>query len=73
MPPPRSTVILLLGDIADTTWRMFIPTIGGGLIGWWADSLWHTTPWLSLAGVALGALVAGGLIWQQLKKVDNAN
>jgi len=70
-PPPRSTVILLLGDIADTTWRMFVPTIGFGALGFWADGSMHTTPWLSIAGVILGALLAGALIWQQLKKVDN--
>lgn len=70
-PPDRSTVLLLLGTMVDTTWRMFVPTAAGGLMGWWGDSIWHTAPWLSIAGVALGAVVAGALIWQQLKQVDN--
>lgn len=27
-------------------------------VGWWADSQWKTTPWLTIAGVVLGFLVA---------------
>ncbi len=24
------------------------------LLGWWLDNRWHTAPWLTLAGLALG-------------------
>ena len=72
-PTSSSTVILLLGDIADTTWRMFVPTLGLGALGFWADMIWHTAPWLSIIGVIIGAALAGALVWQQLKKVDNDN
>lgn len=32
-PPSLSTVTLLLRTIGDTTWRMFIPTIGMTILG----------------------------------------
>lgn len=69
--PPKSTVLLLLGDIADTTWRMFLSPILGGLAGWWADNTWHTFPWLSILGVVLGCGVTALLIKQLLQKVEN--
>lgn len=70
-PPAKSTVILLLVDIADTTWRMFVPPIVGGLLGWWADSTWHLFPWLTLVGLALGCVVTAVFIRNLLKKVKN--
>lgn len=70
-PPEKSTVILLLMDIADTTWRMFVPPLIGGLLGWWADSAWHLFPWLSLTGVALGCVMSAMFIRNLLKKVKN--
>lgn len=71
-PPEKSTVILLLTDIADTTWRMFMPTLGGAALGWWADSQWKTSPWLALGGLGLGVLASAFLVKQQLDKVKNA-
>ena len=38
LPPTKNAAILLLGDIADTTWRMFLPTIAGIVVGAAADS-----------------------------------
>jgi len=70
--PPQSTVFMLLGDIADTTWRMFLTPIIGGLLGWWADTSWHTFPWLSIAGVLLGCVGSALFIKQLLQKVGNA-
>jgi len=69
-PPNNSTVLLLLGDIADTTWRMFGPIILLAGIGMWADSHLHSSPYLAIAGVILGSIVAAVLIRQQLKKVQ---
>lgn len=70
--PPKSTVVLMLGDIADTTWRMFLLPLVGALLGWWADNSWHTFPWLSIAGVILGCVGSAVLIKQLLHKVGNA-
>lgn len=69
-PPEKSTVILLLKAAADTTWRMFVPTIGGTLLGVTIDKSAGTLPWwtiiISLIGVTLTVL----LIRDQLKKLQ---
>jgi ATP synthase protein I len=69
-PPERSTVILLLGTIGDTTWRMFIPTIGLTVLGLLADKQFHTTPWIMTLGIILGTLIAALLVRRQMKKVN---
>ena len=70
-PPDKSTVILLLGDIGDTTWRMFVPTIGLTVLGLFADKQLQTTPWLMTAGIIIGTVLAGVLVRRQLKKVKD--
>ena len=69
-PPNSSTVILLLRDIGDTTWRMFIPTIGFTLLGVWTDSLLDSKPIGLIIGVIVGGLAAFWLIRMQLKTID---
>jgi len=69
-PPDSSTVILLLGTIADTTWRMFVPTLGFAALGLWADVSWNTGPLWSLTGVFTGIVIAGLLVRQQFKKIQ---
>ncbi len=69
VPPEQSTVVLLLGTIADTTWRMFIPTIGLTILGLLVDKVLHTTPWIMTAGIVLGAFTAYVLVRRQIKKV----
>lgn len=68
--PPQQTVILLLTDIADTTWRMFVPTLSLGGLGYWGDTTWHTAPWLAVGGVIVGAGIAAILVKQQLHEVE---
>lgn len=70
VPPERSTVILLLGDIGDTTWRMFVPTIGLTLAGLYIDEQVHSKPWFMVGGIILGAVCAGYLVKRQLQKVN---
>lgn len=72
-PPDKSTVILLLGDIADTTWRMFVPTIGSIGLGFWADHSWGTGPWLTIIGIVVGIGATTFLIKQQFQKVKDVN
>lgn len=67
-PPGRSAVVLLLADIASTTWRMFVPTVGGMSVGYFADKAYDTKPWLFVAGLVLGIVVAALLVTSQLKK-----
>jgi hypothetical protein len=69
-PPEKSTVILLLGDIGDTTWRMFVPTIGFTLVGLYADTMFGTKPWLMVTGIIIGSIFAGLLVKKQLQKVN---
>lgn len=68
-PPDRSTVILLLSTIGDTTWRMFVPTIGFTILGVIADRQLGTKPWMTTLGIIIGVIVAGLLVRRQLQKV----
>jgi len=69
MPPKSSTVILLLLTFADTTWRLFIPSVGFTLLGVLLDKQLGTTPWAMIAGVIIGVAAAIGLVRLQMKKV----
>lgn len=69
-PTEKSPVILLLSDLGDTTWRMFVPTVGLAFAGFYLDGVWGTKPWLMLTGATLGAVLAGLLIRKQLRKVN---
>jgi hypothetical protein len=68
-PPDSSTVILLLGTIGDTTWRMFVPIIGLTVFGLLADKRFHTTPWIMVLGIVIGIYFAYMLVKRQIKKV----
>ena len=69
-PPEKSTVILLISDIGDVTWRMFVPTVGLALVGMYADRQYETGPWIMLVGASIGAVIAGFLIKKQLQRVN---
>lgn len=64
-----SPTILLLGDIADVTWRMFVPTIGLTLLGKYIDGLSHSAPLFLICGIILGASLSILLVIRQLKRV----
>lgn len=64
--PDRSTVVFMLSTIADTTWRMFVPTIGLTFLGWMADKQWGTKPWLFILGIIVGATISALLVRRQL-------
>lgn len=66
-PKDNSTVILLLGTMADTTWRMFIPSIIGIAGGYFLDEKIGTAPWMFIVGTVLGCTIAGLLIKRQLQ------
>jgi hypothetical protein len=68
-PPNQSAVILLLGTMADTTWRMFLPTLGGTGLGLWADNGSHTGPLWTLVGLGIGIVITSLLVRQQLTRV----
>ena len=60
---------VILATIGDTTWRMFVPTIGFTLIGLAADYCYGTKPWLMVAGIALGFAVSFSLVWLQVAQI----
>jgi hypothetical protein len=69
-PNKNSTVVLLLGTIADTTWRMFVPIIGGMLLGLWIDKSHGTLPWATIILTIIGIAWATELIRRQLTNVN---
>lgn len=74
-PRPRGksrqpSAVILLVTAADTTWRMFVPTLGGTVFGLWLDGQLNSEPWFSISGLALGTLLTALLIHQQYKKVN---
>lgn len=66
--PTNSPVVLLLGTIGDTTWRMFVPTIGLMVAGYYSDQAFGTKPWLFITGAVIGFAIAGMLIKQLLHR-----
>jgi len=64
----RSDGLYLITSMADTTWRMFIPTVGLLLAGNALDDKLHTHPWLMLAGAAIGGWISAVLIKRQIAK-----
>jgi energy-converting hydrogenase Eha subunit E len=68
VPPSSSTVIFLLLTMADTTWRLFVPTVGLTIVGLLLDKQLATTPWLMLVGIVVGSALAIILVRAQIKK-----
>ena len=60
------TARVLLGTIGDTTWRVFVPSIGFTLLGVWGDTVFATKPWLMICGVVFGFVMAGVLVKRQI-------
>ena len=70
-PPAKSAAVLLLSDIANTTWRMFIPSVGLTMLGLYLDSQWHTSPVLMIIGIIAGGGISALLVYRQLKRVNS--
>lgn len=69
VPPSSSTVIFLLLTMADTTWRLFVPSVGLTVTGLLLDKQLGTTPWVMIAGIVAGSALAIILVRAQIKKV----
>lgn len=67
----NATTMFLM--IADTTARLFVPTIGGTILGLWADHTWGTKPWMTITGVVFGAVIAFLLVNAQLRSIKMAD
>jgi F0F1-type ATP synthase assembly protein I len=64
---PASVSILFL----DTSTRLFVPSVGGTVLGVWADNSWGAKPWMTLIGVSLGTVIAFSLVYLQIKSIKN--
>lgn len=64
----ESPTLALLAGMADTTWRMFAPTLPLIILGNWLDDKYSTRPWLMLVGALVGGAVAALLIRAQLRR-----
>jgi multisubunit Na+/H+ antiporter MnhC subunit len=69
--PPTITkgAILLLLTIADTTWRAFVPTIGGTILGVTLDNALGTAPVVTTISIIVGFAVSALLITLQIRAV----
>ena len=68
----QSHVALLALTIVDTSWRMFIPTIGGTAVGIGLDHYFKTVPLMTIILITLGVIASGILIYRQLRGINNA-
>jgi len=66
---PHRAAILLLMTIADTTWRAFVPTIGGTFLGVWLDNILDVAPLMTIIMVLLGFALSAFLIIMQIRSV----
>lgn len=67
--PEADTVMTIVGTIGDTTWRMFVPSVGFTLLGVWLDGQLGSKPWLMAIGILVGFAGAYLLVKQQLARL----
>ena len=61
----------ILATIGDTTWRMFVPSVGFTLLGVWADGQLDTKPWLMVVGIVVGFTGAALLVKKQISGIKS--
>ncbi len=64
-----SPAILILVTALDTTWRAFLPTIGGVFLGIGLDHLLNITPIATIVCLIAGTALSAVLIAKQLRDV----
>jgi hypothetical protein len=69
-PSSVPLMLTIVGTLADTTWRLFVPTLGGTILGIWADRSFDSRPWFTTIGVLLGSTLAFIFVYLQIKKVQ---
>ena len=67
VPVPSDSLGLLLLTLADTTWRMMVPSLGLAMLGLKLDLMWQTGPWLTLTGLVIGLWLSVQLVKRQIK------
>jgi len=66
---PVTAPTVLLATALDTTWRAFLPTIGGVFLGIGIDKLFGIAPTGTVICLILGVVLSAYLITQQLRNV----
>jgi len=70
--PAQGTATLgVLASLADTTWRVAVPTVLFSGFGIFVDKKLHTMPLYTLIGLVLGLVGAGALVWHQIQTVTH--
>jgi O-antigen ligase len=67
--PPHFAALLLISTMADTTWRAFVPTIGGTFLGIGLDKVLNLAPLMTIIFIILGFTVSALLIVLQIRAV----
>lgn len=70
--PGEGTDLVILKTVADTTWRLFLPSIGLTVLGIIADKILDTKPWMTFIGVTIGAILSFTLVYGQLKGIKKS-
>ncbi|MFZ2126345.1 MAG: AtpZ/AtpI family protein [Candidatus Microsaccharimonas sp.] len=66
---PQSASMLLLATALDTTWRAFLPTIGGTFLGIGIDHWFNIAPIGTIACLIVGTALSILLIAKQIRDV----
>jgi len=66
---PLSAPVVLVFTALDTTWRAFVPTLGGVFAGIGIDAWLHTAPFATIICLILGTILSIILIARQLNNV----
>lgn len=66
---PLSAPMLLFATALDTTWRAFVPTLGGVFLGIGIDHLFNIAPIATIICLILGIITSALLIAKQLRDV----
>jgi len=62
----------VLASLADTTWRVAVPTVLFSGLGIFADNKLRTMPLCTIIGLVIGLVAAGALIWHQVQNVTKS-
>ena len=67
--PVKSAAILMLLTILDTTWRAFVPVIGGTFVGIGLDKATNNVPIFTTIFIITGFVTSGLLVALQIRQV----
>ena len=70
VPTASNSTSTLLLSLADTTWRMFVPSVGLLMLGRYVDTTYATKPWGMIIGTVVGVVIAGLLVKKQLQDIQ---